>query len=121
MYELKLKGLSYQDIADVCGLSKQCVHKKVGSYGRKLAGIRGQGFDINAIVFKGIYEHFEDNFDETLHSFSYKVVSNNPKFVDRFKRLIKGENDVKLTIPQIKKICQVIGKPFEEVFEERVK
>lgn len=36
-----------------------------------------------------------------------------------FHRFITGQNDVKVKISLIKKVCDVICKPFEEVFQER--
>lgn len=35
------------------------------------------------------------------------------------RNLILGNHEVCLRIAEIKSICEIVGKPFEEVFEER--
>ena len=120
MYEMRMNGRTFQEIADVCGISKQRVHQRVKAHERKVAGIRGKGFDINQIVYKGIYEHFLNDFDESLNSFCKKVKGGQEQrhFVLAFKGLITGKN-ARFSVSQIKAICDVVGKPFDKCFERR--
>ena len=124
MLKMLLDGASYKEIADAYGISRQCVQKTINQYVKKLAADkRGRKFELNNIKYQGIYDYFEENVNETLTSFAMKVYE-----VDRekglkksvtIKNLVTGNHNVHLTLPQIKKICEIVGKPFEEVFKER--
>lgn len=123
MYDLYQKGATFQKIGDMCGISKQAVHQRMVLYERKVYGIRGkrkQRLIIDKIVYKGIYEHFKNNYKETITSMCKKVygyaVGTN---CEKFKRFIIGEHDSHFKLKQMERLCEVIGKPFEEVFERR--
>lgn len=123
MFEMRLNGASYQEIADACGLSKQCVNAKMRNYcEKKFLGrrVRGRSTNIEKIIYQGIYDYFDEKVDETFTSFAKKIYgSGTAYYITKISRLICGENETWLTIAQIKKICDVCGKPFEEVFKER--
>ncbi len=38
---------------------------------------------------------------------------------DKFKSFITGEHDSHFKLEHIKRLCEVVGKPFEETFAER--
>lgn len=120
MYRLREKGFTYQEIADDYDCSRQNVWLIVNRYKSKVLGIRGHGFYIENIIYKGIYEHFRDNLGESLTSFAEKVFgyfSNNVG--EKMRYFIGGYHEAKFTIPQIKKMCEATGKTFEELFEVR--
>ncbi len=37
----------------------------------------------------------------------------------KIRCFLKGENDSSFTIAQIRRMCEIVGKPFEETFKER--
>jgi hypothetical protein len=117
---MRLDGRTLQEIADHEGISKQAVYEKLETYKRKMAGARGHGFNINTIVYNGIYEHFAKNQHETVSSFAEKVYGTarggHSATVRSFNQ---GERQSRFTIDQIKKICDIVGKSFEETFELR--
>jgi hypothetical protein len=120
MYELRRSGYTYQSIADMCQTSKQNVYVRVMRYERKaVKGIR-KDFNINEIIFKGIYEHFKNNPNESICSFSCKVWGYSCKSLSKkVKALLTGKNQSYLNASQIKRICEVCGTSFEETFAER--
>lgn len=122
MYKMYQNGDTFQKIADVCGISKQAVHQRMVLYERKVYGIRGkrkQRLLIDKIVYKGIYEHFENNYNETITSMCKKVYGYATGNTDKFKSFITGEHDSHFKLEHIKRLCEVVGKPFEETFAER--
>lgn len=117
--QMRLEGATFQEIADEVGVSKQCVNKIFNKQYRRLKGMRGYGFRVDSIVYKGIYEHFKDNPFETISSFTEKIygyVGNKPQTI---KGLITGKRETLLAIPRIQKMCEITGKTFEELFERR--
>ena len=105
-----LKGKTYCEIAEMCGMSKQNVHNRI----KRLISGR-----FNRIVYKGIYDYFLENENETFGSFTEKINQN--ETIMYHKDLIDficGRRK-KVTMNVINKICEVIGKPFEETFKER--
>jgi hypothetical protein len=119
MLQMRLDGMTFQQIADVCGTSRQNVHQAVKLYSKKIInGVRGRGFPVEIIRFQGIYEHFYDNEKESITSFATKVYGHE-QYGSKLRKFLIGESESHLTIPQIKRICEICGKPFEEVFKER--
>lgn len=123
MYDLKASGATFQYIADICGVSKQAVQQKIVRYvNHSILGKRGKHTDIDEIVYKGVYEYFVEHAEETFSSFARKIAGDDGgALIARIRNLITGKYDTHLSIPQIKLICEIVGKPFEEVFEERDK
>lgn len=115
MLKMRIDGASFQEIADACGMTKQGVHKRLVQYAKKVTmGIRGKSFCLNDIKFAAIKVHFAYNDDETTTTFAQKV-GVSPGIIRNF---IKGKTESYFTVSQIKKMCDVVGKPFEEVFKE---
>ena len=120
MVQMRLEGYTYQEIADELGVSRQCVHEKLTKYDKKLLGMRGKGFDINTIIYKGFYEHFRDDDYESLTSFVHKVSGNHNRPLSKFRNFLTGEHkDARFSVPQIKRMMEVTGKSFDELFELR--
>lgn len=119
MVKMRLDGYTYQKIADELGVSRQCVHEKLKKYDKKLLGMRGKGFDINTIIYKGFYEHFRDDEYESLTSFEHKVFGGHGHHTFSIKKFIIGEHESRFTVKHIKKMMEVTGKSFDELFELR--
>lgn len=118
--ELRKNGATYQEIADATGCTRQWINKVILRLAPELKGTRGNGFDIETIVYKGIYEHFRSDLHESITSFSRKVLGNNAsKSITAMREFIKGERNAHFSITQIKKMCDITGKTFEELFERR--
>ena len=124
--QMRMDGKTFQEIADFCGISKQAVHQKFKSYMRFLAGERGntvdgRRFNINDIPYKGLHEYFKENEKENVSSFCRKMHGGkeNTPFATKMRNFLTGANASHFTIEQIKAMCGIVGKPFEEVFENR--
>lgn len=119
LYEWRQRGATYQEMADVEGVSRQDIYMKVKSYEAKLKGKRGREFDINKIVYKGIYEYFRDNMEVTPYSFTTDVFGYASKKTQCVKSFLLGEHETLFKIRQIKRLMGITGKTFEELFERR--
>ena len=117
--EMRKKRMSFAAIGEEFGISKQAVCGLINRRNRRLStGIRGKGFSIDKIVYQGIYDYFDQNEYETLTSFCEKVFGY-VVTIRKFEDFICGKGDVRFTLDRIKKICEVIGEPFEVVFALR--
>ena len=119
--EMRKNGATFQQIADSFGVSRQCIHEAFHkqTHGR-WKRMRGHGFDIETIVYKGLYEHFKNNIFETLTSFTTKIYGhpyNNG--IPVLRNFVKGDSDSRFSITHIKRMCEITGKSFEELFERR--
>lgn len=115
MMVMRVNGATYQEIADACGLSKQDVHKRIVRYTKRLtSGVRGHGFCLLDIKYKSIAEHFDGHARESISSFANAVGV--PAGV--MKNFLTGKADSHFTISKIRRMCEIVGKPFEEVFAE---
>ena len=120
MLEMRMNGATLQEIADVDGITKQAVQKRLKLYAKRLTGIRGQGFDISTIRYQGVYEYFKTNLEESLHSFCLKLCGDgNYSNIATMRNFLTGKSESRFNIAQIKRMCEICGKPFEEVFKER--
>lgn len=119
MLEMRLNGATFQEIGDAFGITRQGALSTVNNYCKLLAGIRGHGFDVNQIKYQGIYEYFLKNPSESASSFVFKVFGYNSGKSNAMKHFLLGERTMYFSIEQVKRICEIVGKPFEEVFKER--
>lgn len=121
MLQMRVEGATYQQIADVCGVSRQSVHQSVKNYADKvLKGRRGKGFCYEDIKYQGIYEHFAENEKESIHSFTVAIFGGDyGSKCATMRNFLTGKNNSYFTVSQIKRMCEICGKPFEEVFKER--
>lgn len=119
MLKMRIDGATYQEIADSCGVTRQCVQHKLKEYSKKITtGKRGRQFSIKEIKFKAIRDYFSVNETETMTSFSTKVYGYLGGTAATLRNFLKGKTESYFTIPQIRRMCEIVGKPFEEVFEE---
>ncbi|MEE0981449.1 MAG: sigma factor-like helix-turn-helix DNA-binding protein [Acutalibacteraceae bacterium] len=119
--EMRLAGATYQEIADTCGITREAVRQKIERGCKELMGnTRGSDF-ISKIKYQGIYEYFEGNFDMSMSLFAKKVFGANAKHykTKTMRDFLTGTGNMSFTIQQMQKICEIVGKPFEEVFKER--
>ena len=123
MFRRNKDGETLQQIADDYGISKQAVASLIKNYHRKIDGYRGSTFHIDDIPFQGIYNYFLAHKEESISSFCRKVYgkSESGPFVAKMRNFLRGEHDVRFSIPTISKICQVVGMSFEEAFQRREK
>lgn len=119
MVQMRESGMTYQQIADEFRCSKQWVNKILTTYYKGLKGQRGKGFDIEKIVYKGIYEHFKKNLFESLTSFTDKVYEKGHNKVRFIADFITGKSNSHLSLSQIQRMCEITGTTFEECFERR--
>lgn len=119
MVQMRESGMTYQQIADEFKVTKQWVNYILTHYYRGLKGQRGKGFDIEKIVYKGIYEHFKKNLFESVTSFTDKVYEKGHNKVRFIADFITGKSNSHLSIPQIQRMCEITGTTFEECFERR--
>ena len=120
LIDMRENGATYQEIADAVGMSKQRVNKIIAKNAPELKCIRGHHFDIEQIVYKGIYDHFKNNPHESLASFIKKLYGYYGNEAKKIKGFITGTSNKTLyTVPQIQKMCEVTGKTFEELFALR--
>jgi DNA-binding XRE family transcriptional regulator len=119
MLEMRTRGATLQEIADKYGVTRQAIHITLKNYTDRLSGKRF-GLDVNKIIYKGIADYFLAHPDESMSSFSRKIFGCGEGIRPRdLRKNMFGEHEMYLSINQIKKICEVVGKPFEEVFELR--
>lgn len=119
LYEWRQRGATYQEMADAEGTSKQTVYMRVKAYEKKLMGKRGNTIHLNKIVYKGFYEHFKDHINETISSFAVKVFGCHAKNTQTLRVFLFGECESSFKIHQIKRMMEVTGKSFDELFELR--
>ena len=123
MFEMRQKGATFQEIGDAAGMSRQGAQGIVVRYAKNLVALKrgkGSGLYLDKIVYQGIYEHFVKNEEETFTSFARKIYDHEPSTTAmKMRGFLMGEHDSYYTIGQIKKMCEIVGKPFEEVFKER--
>ena len=121
MHKMKLEGKTYTEIGEACGISRQQANYLLIHYDESLKGMRGNGFDINTIIYKGLYEHFRDNLYESITSFAKKVYGHTAtSAVSTMRTFLNGKHkEARFTVPMIKRMCEVTGKSFEELFELR--
>ena len=120
MLEMRMKGATYKQIADMCGITKQRVHQKIAKYSPQVKAIRRGSLYLEEIKYKGIYEYFRENLDVAFSEFVIGVYGcTNHNNTERMRCFLRGKHEVRLDIKKVKRICEIVGKPFEEVFKER--
>ena len=123
MLQMRLDGATYQEIADKCGITRQAVHDAIKHYTEKItSGRRGHRFSYKQIKFVGIYEYFKNNENMSVSTFAkmvYGTGTRNSGRIATLRSFITGERNSHFPIPQIKRMCEIVGKSFEETFKER--
>ncbi len=121
MLKMRAEGATLQQIADKAGCSRQAVDEAVKRLAQNIVmGRRGKKLYLSEIKFQGFYDYFKENPKETINSFSRKVYdAHNGAGFQKLRDLITGKGNPYFAFDQIRKVCEIIGKPFEEVFKER--
>ena len=117
MIEMRNEGHTYQEIADVFGISKQAVHSYI-----KKAKERHLRHDkeCERIVYQGIYELFKSDPKMNYTRFTTLIYGKYyRKRVPAVKSLVTGENESRLPLRVYQRICEICGKPFEQTFKRR--
>ena len=58
LYDMRLRGMTYKEISERTGINLQSLYVRIKKYGNGAKRIRGRGFDIERITYKGLYEYF---------------------------------------------------------------
>lgn len=115
---LREQGKTYQEIGEMYGISKQRVEKCIKDF-NDLVGDKPR--NIECIPYKGIYEYLKNNPKISVTSLIKEITNyTNITSRERIRNLFKGTN-TQITIKEIKKLIEITGKPFEELFELREK
>lgn len=122
MIALRKAGKKYREIADTFGVSKQRVYEIIRDTCGYDDRTRKYTVDIENIAYEGIYELFVNDRKMTITKltriiFDLKKPNNSHK--ERVRRLIFNLGEPKLTIRNIRNICDYTGKPFEYLFKVR--
>lgn len=124
MIELRKQGKTLREIAEIYGISKQWVYQITRDACSSNADrCRKDSVVIENIVYRGIYELFVNDYKMTTVKlariiYGVKNPSNNQK--ERIRHLIFNLGECKLTLRNIRNICDYANKPFEYVFEVRM-
>lgn len=111
------EGASISEIASKFYYSRNRTRAILNEAGIKTNAYRKPS-DINRICYQGIYDYFMEHPDESILSFIRKVYS--PKSSsEKLRYFLFGEHDAAFTIPVLRRMCRVVGKPFEEAFAPR--
>lgn len=122
MVDLRKSGKTYQEIADMYGVSKQHIHKIISDVCRLNDITRKYSFDIENIVYEGVYELFANDKRMTITKLSkiiYGVALPTHNEKEKVRRLILGQGESNFSIRNINNVLDYAGKPFEEVFKVR--
>lgn len=119
---LREQGKTYQEIADMHGVSKQCVEQSIKSFEiRCNSRVRKDNYDIEKIMYRGVYDFFKNDNTMTASKLTRMIYGYSSNDISsRITRLFKGES-ARTTIEEITKLIEITGKPFEELFELREK
>lgn len=114
--QLRADGMTYTDIADVLGVSRQRVWQKLNDVNaRERAG--GKVYD--SIPYNGLYEMFQSDKTLTIPQFCRECFGTGTHtFTMKIYNLLSGK-DGHLTVGQTRKLLKYSGKTWEELFEPR--
>lgn len=120
LIDMRENGATYQEIADAVGISKQRVHQIMLKNFPEMKGMRRNHFDIERIIYKGIYDYFKSHPYESLASFIRKIYGHYGNEAKKIKGFITGaSNKTFYTVSQIQRMCEITGSSFEELFALR--
>lgn len=125
LLELRRQGMSFKEIGQTLGLSKQRVWAILRCYGAVEDGrSRKDSVDIEKIRFQGIYDMFAKDRSLTFSKIGRIIAGRNDKYsratAERFHGFVIGERqNSSFTFFQLKKLIELSGMTFEELFKER--
>ena len=116
MIEMRNEGHTYQEIADVFGISKQAVHSYI-----KKAKERHLRHDkeCEKIVFQGIYDFFKAEPKMNYTKFTILIYGYKGKKVADIRNFITGVHESKFPLIIHQRICEICGTSFEDTFKRR--
>lgn len=116
MIEMRNEGHTYQEIADVFGISKQAVHSYI-----KKAKERHLRHDkeCEKIVFQGIYDFFKAEPKMNYTKFTILIYGHKGKNVADIRNFITGVYESRLPLIILQRICEICGTSFEDTFKRR--
>ena len=122
MIALRATGMPYREIAKQFGTSAQYVYNIIAESCNRQDPARQCDVDIEKIVYEGIYDLFAKDYKMTSAklariAFGCKISVHKQK--EKIRRLIYNNEEVNLSIRNIRNICEYIGEPFERVFKVR--
>ena len=110
------EGMTYQEIADEFGITRQRAQQAVSALYRRNGGNVRFKKSVESIVYPKIREYFCNNPKMTYTGFCRRAFGRTDhNFVCKIERAFRGYG-ARFTVVQINQICAEIGKPFEEVF-----
>ena len=111
-----LNNSTFQEIGNSCGISRQAAKQRIDTYNSRLEK-RKKELPLEKIKYKGFYDYFLKNPDVTVGNFAQKVFGYGG-YKAKMVSFLLGESNATFTISQMIKMCDIIGKPFEEIFQE---
>lgn len=112
--EMREKGITFQEIGDTLGISRQYVHN---TYINATKRLKKRNMLIEEIKYKNLRNYIYQN-GYSVNDFYLLcgvVVTNRKSMIQKF---LRGESNGNIKI--IKKILEVTGMTFEEAFEEDI-
>lgn len=121
LLELRRQGMTFKEIGQTLGLSKQRVWEILKRYGAVEDGrTRKDSVDIEKIRFQGIYDMFKRDVSLTFDKLARRTMEHNRASTARLRRFAVGEyENPHFTFHQIKRLLEYSGMTFEELFKER--
>jgi transposase len=105
MFEMRLDGLSYEEIGKKVGLSRQRVHQIICVSETKRTS------NLDYVIYPGLKKWMKEN---SINATALQRMMYQTSNTCRAKQKLSGE--VKFNIHDIKKIIKVSGLTFEELF-----
>ena len=106
-------GERQADIARAYGVTRQCIQHIVRNNGYKCH----ENKTVRETPYKNLREWLRREDTPSYTAFMFKVLGgSNPQTIDRMKSILKGGDKVSVTIGCIRKMEQVTGMSFDEIF-----
>lgn len=115
VFEMRKAGMTYKAIADRYGVSRQYIQQVApASVARKSHA------EIETIPYKGIYQFLKENPRLSLVGF-YRAITGGAyrNSTERVRNVIHGREDCRLSITEIRRLLEITGMTFDELFEKR--
>ena len=112
--KMRNEGATYEEIGAHFGVSRQRIHTLLGGDFKKNAQL------YTKIKYKGLKRWFRET-NTTFSGFARMIgAKNTAAYIRKIQNWLTegGEKDRTFTIDQIKKMLEVTGMTFEELFEE---
>ena len=118
MINLRKHGLTYAQIGEEFGISRQRVHQLIGK-----ERARKCDTNIEEIAYEGIYQLFVDDPEMTftkLTKIMYGTIAAESASCEKVYRFVRKKANSRMTLDCINNLIRYIGKTYEEVFKERI-